>query len=167
MNIETANELIVSPTLRWLYLLGSEGYTEYLQRMRIMLLAIGQTESGFKTRHQRGGPAMGYWQFEIDGGCAEFEKDKRLGSFRKAARDLGFPNLERSATWFSLGQGCDHLACIMARAILWLEPKALPEVGDVEEAYRQYLNRWRPGRPSKERFLKSYDLAVSIDRQKH
>jgi hypothetical protein len=151
----TADDLIVAPTLRWL------DYPYNFVEARILLLAIGLTESGFETRLQISGPARGFWQFELYGGCEEFYSSLKLRKFRDAALELGFV-ARPGATYGLIGNGADHLACLMARAILWLEPKPLPSIGDVDEAYRQYRARWRPGKPSKARFVRSYETAIEV-----
>ena len=154
MLIQTADMLLIRPTLAWL----GEPYDSV--QARLMLLTIGQVESAFKTRVQAGGgPARGFFQFEKNGGCAEIEQHPKLAHFRECIRHLGFPVL-RVSTHAALGHGADHLAVIMARAVLWLEPRPLPLIGDCETAYRQYLARWRPGKPSAARFRTSYAKAL-------
>jgi hypothetical protein len=129
------------------------------RRARHLMLTIALTESALRYRQQIGGPASGLYQFETNGGCAEFESARRLALFRRAARDLHLP-VERRATAAALRHGADVLAAIMARALLWLDPAPLPEVGeDVGVAYRYYLRRWRPGKPSPRRFTASYAVA--------
>jgi hypothetical protein len=151
---EIASDLIIKPPLKWL----GEPY-DSLEAV-VMLIAIGMQESHFSHRTQSGGPARGLWQFEVAGGCAEFEMRPELAPFRKAAQALNFP-ISRARTAIAIGQGADTLACIMARSVLWLEKKPLPEIGDEEEAWRQYLRRWRPGKPSRSRWTTtSYPAAL-------
>jgi hypothetical protein len=123
---------------------------------RVLLMAIGLTESNFRARLQVPvAHARGFWQFEKNGGCAEFELAKELALFRKVATSWGFATT-RAATWTAIGAGADHLACLMARGLLWLDPSRLPPVGDVDAAYAYYLRRWRPGKPSPVRFRSAY-----------
>jgi hypothetical protein len=147
MTLDEARTLIVFPTLEWL------GGVYDTSRAERMLLTIGLTESGFKTRLQVGGPARGFWQFEKNGGCAEFEASPKLADLRKRAKSLGFP-FTRGETYAAIGAGADILACIMARGILWIDPAPLPT--DRDEAYAYYLRRWRPGKPSKARWNTSW-----------
>lgn len=154
MNIIDADFLIVRPTLEYLRPIAPP-----TPEAQILLLAIGITESNFSTRMQVGGPAVGFWQFEMGGGCAEFELSPKLTRFRAAALELGFKS-DRGATYRSLQSGADHLACLMARSLIWLQPDPLPSLGDPVEAYRQYLLRWRPGKPSMKRFLAAHARAM-------
>lgn len=155
-----AHEDLIPPTLAKL---GARYATPEAQ---LMLLAIGIQESGFRCRDQGDpriiGPARGFWQFEQRGGCAEFEKAALLEVFRKAAVRLGYAT-DRHYTWIRSGEPeGDRLACIMARAVLFLDPRPLPGCGDRAGAYEQYLARWRPGKPSARRWATAYATAMRI-----
>lgn len=153
MTLNTVEDLIVGPTMMHL----GEPYDS--DKAWVLLVAIGLQESGFRTRRQGGGgPARGFWQFEKGGGCAEFAAARRLGKFRDVARGLYFPT-DAAATYAAIGAGADVLACLMARAVLWLDPAKLPEIGEEEEAWEYYLRRWRPGKPHRARWAASYAAA--------
>jgi len=156
MNIRHARDLIIRPVLKHL------GRKYGSKEAENMLLIIGETESGFSLRKrlpytqvQIGQGAAGLWQFELDGGCAEFEFSEKLTHFRRIAAELRYPTV-REETHQAIMAGADILACIMARAILWLEPEPLPDFKDVDEMYRQYLSIWQPGKPNRERFNLAY-----------
>jgi hypothetical protein len=124
-------------------------------KARVMLLAIGQQESKFQYRAQvlnggGKGPARGYFQFEKGGGvkgvmnhpttCAHAH---RLCLSRGVAWDAG-------QVWLRL-ETDDLLACGFARLLLYSDPKPLPELDDVEGAWKLYAERtWRPGKPHPE-----------------
>lgn len=145
------DQFIISPALAYL-----NTYIPLGPAAKGMLLTIGLTESNFTTRLQKPIPyAKGFWQFEKEGGCREFELLPKLQPFRDAAKGLFFPT-RRLETWTALGNGADLLAVIMARALIWLEPNPLPKLTDREGMYRQYLSRWRPGKPSKTRWNASH-----------
>lgn len=156
MTIRSADEQIVLPTLDSLP-------SKYCSReARFWLLVIGHTESGFRTRLQKPvAHAKGFWQFERNGGCAEFEQHPRLKELRQIASAWG-ANVARTATWHAIGGQADYLACLMARGLLWIDPAPLPAVSALNEGYAYYLRRWRPGKPSPSRFEASW-AAVSRD----
>ena len=122
-------------------------------RARVMQLAIGRQESRFLYRRQMGnGPARGYWQFERGtqssrGGvwgvylhAASREHMRGLC----AARDCRF---EPQSIWAAIEHD-DVLAAGVARLLLWTDALPLPEVDDVDGAWRLYaLRTWRPGKP--------------------
>lgn len=147
--------MVIVPTLTWL------GPPYDSPEANLLLVAIGQQESAFKTRKQHGGPARGYWQFEQRGGCDEFARVSSIQPFRNAARQLGFQT-NADATYFAIGAGADQLACIMARGILWPDPEPLPARGDSSAAYVYYKRVWRPGKPSQVRWDASYATAMQV-----
>lgn len=149
-----ALDLVVRPTLAWL------GPPYVSDEAELMLATIGLVESRFEVRRQEPvAHAMGWWQFERAGGCTEFETSMKLAAFRRAATRLGF-STKASSTHQAIGLGADNLACIMARAVLWLDPKPLPRIGERDAAYEYYLRRWRPGKPSRSRWNVCYAQAL-------
>lgn len=116
---------------------------------RVMLVAIGMQESRFEHRRQLGGgPAISFWQGERTGGFPLLVKH---GATAAIARDL----LKRMAygepdvTDFYALEHNDIAACIAARLLLWTHTKPLPE-GNAGEAWRYYIDLWRPGKPHRE-----------------
>lgn len=114
-----------------------------------MLVAIGLQESRFTHRRQVGGPARGFWQFELGGGV-------RGVLTHQATKPIIRAVLERlqydfdPATSYAAIEHNDVLACIYARLLLWALPYKLPVQGEVESAWGQYLAAWRPGKPHRE-----------------
>jgi hypothetical protein len=113
---------------------------------RLMLLAVGGQESGWMERQQIGGPAQGLWQFERNGVLGVMNASATGSYAYNVCQKLG-------VTWGStsiLGQLAqdDELACVFARLLLWSDPRALPEVGDMMGAFNYYERTWRPGKPS-------------------
>jgi len=122
----------------------------------VLLAAIKYQESDGIHTHQRGGSARGLWQFE---------KITIKELFRV------YPDL--------MNKLCDHylisnnveavyqdllinnkLAIALARLLLYKDPLPLPEIGDIEEAWIYYIRNWKPGRPNKQRWSKSYSQAL-------
>lgn len=145
---------------------------------RVLLLAIGGTESNFEHRDQldhRGlpgviGPACGFWQFEL-GNPAKMRNGVSGVMGHQAARywlhravsiaDLPF---EPRAVWAALTKPeFDLLACALARLLLFTDPYKLPALGDEQGAWNLYAKRtWRPGKPHRERFARWYSEALRL-----
>lgn len=129
----------------------------------VMVLAIGLQESGLKHRVQVGGPARGFWQFERIG-CAGVMEGYSTKSHAADLLDrLGYP---RSADTVHQAVAFDGiLAAGFARLNLYSFPGKLPALGDVDEAWRQYVKTWRPGKPHAERWPYNYRKALEFLQQ--
>jgi hypothetical protein len=120
-------------------------------RARCMLLAIGLQESRFLYRWQvlnggGKGPARSFWQFERRGGVAGvLRHPATTGLIHRicAERDVPFNEL---SVWTRM-ETDDILGAVMARLLLWTDPKPLPVLGDEFGAWAYYLRNWRPGKP--------------------
>ena len=118
---------------------------------RVMLLAIGLQESRFTHRQQIGGPARGFWQFEkgtrasrggVWGVFLHMASKGHLAVLCKARSVACDPDAIYGALEYD-----DVLAAGVARLLLWIDPKALPAIGDADAGWALYLRTWRPGRP--------------------
>lgn len=130
----------------------------------VMLLAIGLQESRFEHRHQIGGPAHSWWQFEKGGGVVGVLRHPSTRGFARHvcdARDVRFD----SGDVFAAIEHDDVLAAAFARLLLYADPHRLPSVGDVWGAWAYYLNSWRPGKPHKHTWQDLYNRAVSFARE--
>lgn len=114
------------------------------RRATVMLLTIGLQESDLQYRRQKNGPARGLWQFEKAGGVVGVLNFRTTQSIAAAVcLNQGIaPNAQ--AVYDSL-EGNDVLAAAFARLLLWTDPKPLPALGDVEQAWQLYIRVWRPG----------------------
>jgi hypothetical protein len=120
-------------------------------RARCMLLAIGLQESSFLHRWQvlnggGKGPARSFWQFERGGGVkGVMEHPSTAGLIHRicAERDVPFNSL---SVWTRM-ETDDILGAIMARLLLWTDPKPLPALNDPKSSWLYYLRNWRPGKP--------------------
>lgn len=121
-------------------------------KARVMLAAIGLQESRFEQRRQLVGspprpvgPAKSYWQGEQGGGMVQgvrtHKATRDMASEVYRARGVPANNL---AIWNAIEYD-DVLAAALARLLLYSDPYSLPEVGDVEGAWKLYLRTWRPG----------------------
>ena len=120
----------------------------------VMLLAIGLQESRFLARRQYHGPARGFWQFELAGVEAVLGHRKAGPLARSALAALRYDRRAEPADVHRALEHNDVLAAILARALLWSDPEALPVVGMGKTIQDQagpswdiYRRTWRPGRP--------------------
>lgn len=129
-------------------------------RAEQMLLSIGLQESRFEYRRQMGnGPARGFWQFEKGGGVRgvlEFTTTKSLARAVCQARGVA-PTAD--AVHAALEHD-DVLAAAFARLLLWTDPKPLPAVGEVQQAWDLYIRTWRPGKPHRQTWDGLYARAM-------
>lgn len=106
-------------------------------RAQVMLLAIGRQESGFAARRQNGGPARGFWQFELGGVSGVLQHKSSAPYAPIATPDALMTAIEND----------DLIACRIARLLLYTLPQPLPAIGDADDAWKQYVSAWRPGKP--------------------
>ncbi|KMM77067.1 hypothetical protein ACP93_02575 [Xanthomonas sp. NCPPB 1128] len=125
---------------------------------RVQLLAMAMQESGLKTRHQIGGPARGLWQFETAGVRGVLTHSSSQRRARALCERHGIaPTI---AAVFDALERDDVLAAGFARLLLWTLPVALPALGDEQEAWNQYIEAWRPGKPHRDRWATVYPQAL-------
>lgn len=139
ISVSFARDNIIKPTL--VELLPAKFNTD---EAVVMLQVIGLQESEFKTRVQGGGgPARSFWQFEKAGVRGVL---KHPASMRLALAVCAHENVK--ATVSSIHERMatnDQLGCAFARLLLYTDPRPLPKIGDVDEAFQYYLRNWRPG----------------------
>lgn len=134
---------------------------------RVLMLAIGLQESRFTHRAQvvdggGKGPARGWWQFELGGGCAGvLRHPASSGWMAKACAVAGIEPTAR-ALWEAI-ETDDVLAAVAARLLLFTDPRSLPPVGDPEAAWKTYLWNWRPGKPHRHTWDQLYADAIEAD----
>lgn len=127
---------------------------------RVLLMAIAGQESGLSQRLQEPTPvARGYWQCEQSGAVLDVLTSDQTG-----------PMLHSVCTLFDIPSGLDvvfeaiawHdlLAFSVARMALWLNPAALPGVGDAAAGWNYYVDTWRPGKPRPDAWADAYATAL-------
>ncbi len=125
---------------------------------RAMLLAIGFQESRFEHRKQIGGPANSFWQFERGGGVVGIIKHPAVSEIaRNVCRELVIPFIP-SECYEAIVYN-DILACCFARLLLYTLPDELPEKGESEKGWQQYISAWRPGKPRRESWDAYFNVA--------
>lgn len=125
---------------------------------RAMMVAISLQESGLTERHQIRGPAHGWWQFEPIGvqGVLEHHTTAEYAAGVLTVMDY------RPDEVFQAIEDNDVLASAFARLLLWQCPEPLPDgCMDIDEAWKQYLWLWRPGKPRRAEWDQSYRTAWS------
>jgi len=128
---------------------------------RAMLIAIGMQESRFSHRAQINGPARGFWQFEKGGGVrGVLSHPETMQTAKEICRKLRIRPTEDDC--YSAITYNDALACAFARLLLWTLPNKLPQQGDPEEGWRQYIEAWRPGKPHRETWNGFFNDAWNI-----
>lgn len=130
---------------------------------RAMLLAIGLQESRFEHRKQIGGPAHGFWQFELGGGVRGvrgliFRKAETKALAKSVLLNIGYQDATVVERYEAIVHN-DVLACLFARILLYSHPDSLPSRGNAEEAWQYYLWTWRPGKPHRQTWDKFYAQA--------
>jgi len=126
-------------------------------KAEVMLLAIGLQESRFIYRKQIGGPARGFWQFERAGVQGVLSHPASDAIALKLCGDYAANSAEQV---HKLLENEDKLACQFARLLLWTDPRPLPLIGEVMDAWQYYVRNWRPGKPHRKTWADLYAQAV-------
>jgi len=125
----------------------------------VEMLVIGLQESRFQRRHQIGGPAHGYWQFEKGGGVRGVLRHHSSREHAQAVCRARNVIATEGAVYAALEHD-DVLAAAFARLLLWTDPKVLPALGDEQAAWDLYLRTWRPGKPHRHTWDALYARAL-------
>lgn len=125
---------------------------------KAMMFAIPMQESRWDERRQIGGPAHGFAQFELGGGITGVLNHPASKPLIRSVLDrLDYDYAP--ATSFEAIVNNDVLALAFMRCLLWTEPSKLPEKGQYDESWRQYVATWRPGMPHRATWNAYYDKA--------
>ena len=125
-----------------------------------MLLAIALQESRLKHRKQIGGPARGFWQFELGGGIRCVLHHEASKPHIHAVLDaLAYDHVPETS--YVAIEHNDVLACAYARLLLWTDRAPLPALdASPEIAWQYYLRCWRPGRPHRASWDKFHSQSI-------
>jgi hypothetical protein len=128
------------------------------------LLAIAFQESGLRTRIQvtdhGDGPAASFLQFERGGIQGLMRHAKTREVFRAACMLVGCAwDVGEIHALFKTTDG-DWLAAVAGRLNLLWYPKKLPTTQN--DAWGQYLEIWRPGKPHESRWASSWGRAGEL-----
>jgi hypothetical protein len=136
-----------------------------------MMIAIALQESDLKHRRQLigqhrhwwqslQGPATGFWQFERIGIRGVLEHRTTGAMARKVLTDFGYPDDVNTIHEAIVHN--DVLAAVFARLALFRVPEPLPRRDQVDEAWRQYVTTWRPGKPHRHKWDACYEQAWRV-----
>lgn len=126
---------------------------------RVMLLAIGAQESGYRTRQQVGGPAHGLWQNEQPVQGLLLSNPASAAEVRRLCASRAVAAWPAYMYWAVATD--DIFAASIARLILWCDPHPLPALGDVDDAWLCYQKIWGPGKPRPEDWPANYKAALA------
>jgi hypothetical protein len=115
------------------------------QEGKAMLIAIAMQESRWDERRQIGGPARGFWQFELGGIRGVLNHKSSQPIIRNVLDRLDY-NYAPDTSYAAIEHN-DVLAFAYARCLLWTLPAPLPRRTESEEGWEQYISAWRPGKP--------------------
>jgi len=126
---------------------------------KAMIVAIGLQESKLSSRHQLGGPANGYVQFESAGirGVINHPASRPY-----ALSVLG--TLDYQVDTIAVYKAIEHndILCVaFARLLLWTVRDPLPNENEPEIAWKQYVDTWRPGKPRHDSWKDNFNLGWS------
>ena len=125
---------------------------------RTILLAIAYQESAIKHRRQVGGPARGYWQFEMGGGVRGVLNHAASKLHIQYALDfLDYDPASDFTECYRFIEHNDVLAAAFARLLLWTDAAPLPT--DANGAWALYLRTWRPGKPHPDKWAANFQKA--------
>ena len=136
---------------------------------RAMLIAIALQESGLRARRQmlengkqwwesKPGPANGLWQFERDGGVRGVMRHAAASAIVLPVIDALLYPRDPYAVHEALIHN-DVLACVLARALLYSTPDAMPRPNEADKGWAIYIKAWRPGKPHTEVWPENYRIA--------
>ena len=112
---------------------------------KAMMIAIAMQESRWDERRQIGGPARGFWQFELGGIKGVLLHHASRPIIEAVLDRLDYDH--QPATSYAAIEHNDVLAFAYARCLLWTLPDPLPERNNPAGGWDQYTSAWRPGKP--------------------
>ncbi|MDR2213961.1 MAG: hypothetical protein LBE21_10105 [Pseudomonadales bacterium] len=127
---------------------------------RLLLLAIGEQESGFAHRRQIKGPARGLFQFEVIAVTEVMTRTETAALALAVCVQRGLSRYSTPEQVHAQLEQDDVLACVFARLLVWLDPAPLPPLAYEEGAWRYYRRCWKPGADHVHRWSESYKHAL-------
>lgn len=126
-----------------------------------LLLAIGLQESRFVHRRQVGGPARGFWQFELGGVKGVLEHEATMHIIADVSASLRYGGNTPLELHLALEHN-DVLAAAFARCLLYTLPNRLPGEHDAAAGWACYVAGWRPGKPLRDTWDNFYQRAWAL-----
>jgi hypothetical protein len=136
---------------------------------RALLICIALQESGLRARRQmleardhwwesKPGKGHGFWQFERDGGVRGVLRHAAASAIVLPVIDAMLYPRDPYAVHEALIHN-DILACVLARALLYSVPDAMPRPNEADKGWSIYLKAWRPGKAHPEAWPENYRIA--------
>lgn len=129
---------------------------------RAMLLAIALQESQCCERRQIKGPALGYYQFELNGVIGVLNHP--ISSSHVVEMCQLFDITCDPTSIYRAIQYHDILASALARLLLRTSPRPLPLMTEGEKGWEEYVQLWRPGKPKystwHDNFTKAWRIVI-------
>lgn len=136
---------------------------------RALLICIALQESGLRARRQmleagkpwwesRPGAANGLFMFERDGGVRGVMRHPAASAIVLPVIDALLYPRDPYAVHEALIHN-DVLACVLARALLYSTPDAMPRPNEADKGWSIYLKAWRPGKAHPEAWPENYRIA--------
>lgn len=123
-----------------------------------LILAIGQQESGYRTRVQVGGPARGWWQFELAGIAGVMGHPRSRPYLQPAITALGYRYTPTPFGFTQIIEHNDFVACVFARLLLWTLAGPIPTTETA--SWTAYVAAWRPGKPRVDDWATSWAVSA-------
>ena len=136
---------------------------------RALLICIALQETGLRARRQmleardhwwesKPGKGYGFWQFERDGATRGVMRHAAASAIVLPVIDALLYPRDPYAVHEALVHN-DVLACVLARALLYSTPDAMPGPNEADKGWAIYLKAWRPGKPHPEFWPENYRIA--------
>ena len=136
---------------------------------RALLICIALQESGLRARRQmleagkpwwesRPGAANGLFMFERDGGVRGVMRHPAASAIVLPVIDALLYPRDPYAVHEALIHN-DVLACVLARALLYSTPDAMPRPNEPDKGWAIYIKAWRPGKPHPAEWPENYRTA--------
>lgn len=122
-----------------------------------MLFAIAMQESRLDARRQIGGPAHGFWEFELGGIQGVLNHPTTYTLIRSVLARLDY-GTDMQTSYVAVEHN-DVLAFCYARLLLYRIPASLPARDNPQEGWMQYFEAWRPGAPHRSTWDSFYETA--------
>lgn len=129
---------------------------------RAMLIAIAMQESKMTYRRQVGGPAKGFWQFEISGVIGVKNHPTTRKYVNEVLESLMYPLAMSNIEIHLALEHNDILACCFARLLLYTLPLHLANQNQVDDGWEQYIIGWRPGKPHRYVWTSNFEQAWKV-----
>lgn len=127
-----------------------------------MCIAIALQESRLKHRHQVGGPARSYSQFEVGGVRGVLSHQASAKHIQSVLEQLDYPRNYGANECYNAIEHNDILGAAFTRLLLYTLPDELPAKGRPDVGWNQYLKAWRPGKPHRETWDAAYAFAWTL-----